>query len=366
MQQLSLKKEISALDAKFEAQKIAFGPIYFQAVMAMLELGVLELIGKHRNGISFRQICEKSGISEYGAEVLVEAAETIDVIRKNEDGLYNITKIGFYLLKDEMTRVNLNYMKYVCYKGADFMKESILEGKPLGLKTLGDWPTLYEGLSQFPEQVKKAWFDFDHYYSDDAFPYALEIVFREKPARLFDIGGNTGKWAIACCGHDDAVKVTILDLPGQLQVARENAEKSDLLDRIDFYRIDLLDASQAIPSGADAIWMSQFLDCFSRSEILQILKNAYQAAGPGTWLYIMEPFFDNQQYEAAKYSLVATSLYFTIMANGNSKMYSVEVMKELVAEAGFETAEVFPLIGDSYHTILKCRKADESQAVSGF
>lgn len=287
---------------------------------------------------------------------MVEAAETIDVIRKNEKGLYNITKIGFYLLKDEMTRVNLNYMKYVCYKGADFMKESLVEGKPLGLKTLGDWPTLYEGLSQFPEPVKKAWFDFDHYYSDDAFPFALEIVFREKPLRLFDVGGNTGKWAIACCNYDENVKVTILDLQGQLDAAKENVTQQNLLDRIDFHRIDLLDPTQLIPEGADAIWMSQFLDCFSKEQILQILRNAYQAASENTWLYIMEPFFDNQRYEAAKYSLVATSLYFTIMANGNSKMYSVAVMKDLVEEAGFDVVEEFPLIGDSYHTILKCKK----------
>ncbi len=351
-----MKKELSALEAKFEAQKIAFGPLYFQTIMAMLELGVLELIGKHRNGISLSDLQEKSNLSEYAIEIMVEAAETIDVIRKNEKGLYNITKIGFYLLKDEMTRVNLNYMKYVCYKGADFMKESLVEGKPLGLKTLGDWPTLYEGLSQFPEPVKKAWFDFDHYYSDDAFPFALEIVFREKPLRLFDVGGNTGKWAIACCNYDENVKVTILDLQGQLDAAKENVTQQNLLDRIDFHRIDLLDPTQLIPEGADAIWMSQFLDCFSKEQILQILRNAYQAASENTWLYIMEPFFDNQRYEAAKYSLVATSLYFTIMANGNSKMYSVAVMKDLVEEAGFDVVEEFPLIGDSYHTILKCKK----------
>lgn len=351
-----MKKELSALDAKFEAQKIAFGPIYFQAVMAMLDLGVLELIGKHRNGISVGDLREKSGLSEYAIEILVEAAETIDVIRKNEKGLYNITKIGFYLLKDEMTRVNLDYMKYVCYNGAAFMKESLLEGKPVGLRTLGDWPTLYEGLSKFPEPVRKAWLAFDHYYSDDAFPYALEIVFREKPARLFDVGGNTGKWAMACCNHDPDVKVTILDLQGQLDIARVNVEENGLIDRIDFHQINLLDQEQKIPGGADAIWMSQFLDCFSKEEISQILKNAHQAASENTWLYIMEPFFDNQRYEAAKYSLVATSLYFTIMANGNSKMYSVDVMKELVEGAGFEVAEEFSLIGDSYHTILKCKK----------
>src|SRR5690606_36067078 len=122
-----------------------------------------------------------------------------------------------------------------------------------------------------------------------------------------------------CCNYDENVKVTILDLQGQLDAAKENVTQQNLLDRIDFHCIDLLDPTQLIPEGADAIWMSQFLDCFSKEQILQILRNAYQAASENTWLYIMEPFFDNQRYEAAKYSLVATSLYFTIMANGNSK-----------------------------------------------
>ena len=35
---------IRAVDAKFEAQKIAFAPLCFQAVRAMLELGLLKAI----------------------------------------------------------------------------------------------------------------------------------------------------------------------------------------------------------------------------------------------------------------------------------------------------------------------------------
>jgi hypothetical protein len=152
------------------------------------------------------------------------------------------------------------------------------------------------------------------------------------------------------------VKIKILDLPVQLKVARANATERGLLGRIDFHAINLLDETQQIPQGADVIWMSQFLDCFSKEQILQILKNACQAASENTTLYILEPFFDNQNYPAAHYSLVATSLYFTIMANGNSKMYRIEVMKDLVNQAGFEVVETYPLIGDSYHTILECRR----------
>ena len=35
--------------------------------------------------------------------------------------------------------------------------------------------------------------------------------------------------------------------------------------------------SNPFPKGYDAIWMSQFLDCFSEEEIVSILKRCYDA-----------------------------------------------------------------------------------------
>ena len=35
---------IRAVDAKFEAQKIAFAPLSFQAIKSMLDLGIMQLI----------------------------------------------------------------------------------------------------------------------------------------------------------------------------------------------------------------------------------------------------------------------------------------------------------------------------------
>ena len=37
--------------------------------------------------------------------------------------------------------------------------------------------------------------------------------------------------------------------------------------------IDFLDHGQAFPTGFDAIWMSQFLDCFSEADIVQIVSD---------------------------------------------------------------------------------------------
>jgi len=349
-----MKKEFTAVEAKNEAQKLAFAPIFFQAIVSLIQTGILGLISKNKKGIQVGEIVNQSGISEYGVRVLLEAAESANVVEFLDENTVVLTKVGIVINADLMTKVNINFVNDVCYDGARFTTESIKTGKPEGLKTLGNWNTLYEGLMQFPERVKTSWLEFDHYYSDAAFNAALQIIFKEKPKMLFDIGGNTGKWAFACCNYDKNVHIKILDLPVQLAIAKKNAEEKGLTGRIDFHPINLLDTSQKIPKGADVIWMSQFLDCFSSEEIVSILKNVRQASDEETTIYILEPFIDNQKFEAATYCLTATSLYFTTMANGNSKMYSTKAMEKFVQQAGLKVIETFPLINDSHQTLLKC------------
>jgi hypothetical protein len=101
--------------------------------------------------------------------------------------------------------------------------------------------------------------------------------------------------------------------------------------------------------------MSQFLDCFSKDQILSILKRAARAIDKGSYVYILELFWDRQKYEASTYSLNATSLYFTCIANGNSRMYHSEDFMDIVKQAGLAIESITDDLGIS-HTLLKCRK----------
>lgn len=103
------------------------------------------------------------------------------------------------------------------------------------------------------------------------------------------------------------------------------------------------------------IWMSQFLDCFSEDEVVRLVSNARDAMDEHAELFIMETLWDKQRFEASTYSLHATSLYFTCVANGNSRMYHSEDMTRLVNEAGLNVIEMIEDIGVS-HTILRCKK----------
>ncbi len=341
----------NALDAKTEAQKLAFAPIVFQTAKSLRDLGILAALDEvKKDGLDAVAISKRTGISEYGVKVLLDMGLSAHIVTWHAPK-YRLANLGHYLLHDGMTRANVDFTADVCYAAMMHLSESIKESKPAGLVELGDWETIYQGLSQLPIAAKESWFNFDHFYSDRSFPLLLERVFAKKPKRLFDIGGNTGKWAQQCCAYDPDVNVTIIDLPQQIEMALAQAKEKGLADRISGVGTNLLDKSKALPQGADVWWMSQFLDCFSPMEILSILRRVREAMSPDAVVYILELFWDAQRYEAATYSLNATSLYFTCLANGNSRFYRSDDFLEIVKEAGFIVTEREDNIGLG-HTLL--------------
>ena len=346
-------RKLSAVEARAEAQRLAFSPFMFQAVRVMVTSGLLTRI-LEKGGMTPEAIHEaQPELSMYAITVLLEAGLACGVLEVS-DGRFSCTKIGWFLARDTLTRTNLNFAHSVCYQGLYHLEEALRDGTPSGLATLGDWPTVYEGLSELPEPARTDWFAFDHYYSDQAFAWALPLVFETPPSRLLDIGGNTGKFAVSAAALNPEVRLTICDLPGQLRVAKTHIEKAGLSQRIAGCEINLLDEKAALPPGHDAAWMSQFLCCFSEPEIVGILGRVRDAVGPNGRVFIMDTFWDRQEHEAAAYSLIATSLYFTAMANGNSRMYKYDAMADCIQSAGLVVEQLHdnPKTG---HTLLVCR-----------
>ena len=386
------EEHLSAREAQRLAEYIAWGPVIFQVSRLMVKFGILEALRDSLDGLTLKEILQKvclkmnsevqqeTQLSVYALKILLEAslsAGTV-LIDKMTDK-YSLSKTGWFLLNDPATRVNIDFNHDVNYRGMFYLEEALREGKPAGLKTLGDWPTIYEGLSQLDPQVQKSWFGFDHFYSDHSFDEALEIVFGKKVKHLMDVGGNTGRFALRCVGYDKDVNVTIVDLPGQIGMMQKNIEGKEGAERISSFATNILDESNQLPKvsemqgpdvsaaqdlaisrslasdeGWDAIWMSQFLDCFSEDEIYSILARAAQVMSKDTTLYIMETFWDRQKYEPASLCLTMTSVYFTVMANGNSKMYHSDDLIKQVVRAGLEVVKIHDGIGQG-HTILEVK-----------
>jgi ubiquinone/menaquinone biosynthesis C-methylase UbiE len=345
----------TALEAQAAAQWIAFAPFVFQCARVLRDTGILQLLEKNAvtGGLTLAEVAARAKLSEYGARVLLEGGLGIGVVKLKDDR-YATTKTAYFLMHDPITRANLDFTQDVNYQGLFNLEDSIREGKPLGLAVHGPWKTLYEALAHFTPKVRESWLAFDHIYSDAAFPDALPHVFRRKPATLLDIGGNTGKFTLQCLRHDPDVRVTIVDLPGQLNMARATLGQAGLLDRVTLHEANLLDPASRLPAGLDAIWMSQFLDCFSEDEVVSILRRCREVLAPGGYVYVLETFWDRQRHDSGAFSLQMTSLYFTALANGNSRMYETGTFGTLIRKAGLRVVEQTDHLGTG-HTLLACQ-----------
>jgi hypothetical protein len=350
----------TALEAMEKAQWLAFAPVVFQASRALRNLGILSAIEQRRMlGMTADEIELECKLSPYGTRVLCESGLAIGLLYIKKDK-YFLTKTASFFINDKLTEANCDFVNDVCYKGLFDLEKSIVTGKPEGLKTFGDWPTVYQALSELPAQAQESWFKFNHYYSDQAFDEVLPLVFSQSPKKILDIGGNTGKFAFQCLSYSPDVNVSIMDLPGQLNMAKQAAVENGNENRMGFIESNILDETQQIPSGFDVIWMSQFLDCFSDEQIISILKRCVNAMNENDLVCILEPFWDRQRFKTSAFSLQMTSLYFTNIANGNSQMYHSAVFAEFVKAAGLETESMHDGIGIC-HTLIVCRKKQSAK-----
>lgn len=339
-----------------KVHQLAFSPLFFQGAMAARDLGVLGAVcAAKQDGLNVAEVMQKAAVSKYVARVLLEGCLAMELVTLEGDR-YKITDAGRLWLFDKMTIVNANFVRDVCYRGAARLEDSLRSGKAEGLSELGDFRSLYDGLTRLPPRAMESWLAFDHYYSDGTFPMVLPKVFEHAPRRLLDVGGNTGKWAMLCLSRDPNVEITVIDLPGQLEVLVQNVAAAGHADRLRTVAAELTDHDIQFPTGFDAVWMSQFLDCFGEDDVASLLRRGRAALAPGGRLYVMETFWDRQPNDVGELCLQGTSLYFTCIANGAGRMYHSNDLLELIAGAGLR------VVGDEdlglCHTLLTCVAAE--------
>ena len=350
------QEKLSGADALLEAQKIAFGPIVFQCARLLRDWGIFELLQKNRKtALSVKEIAKECDLTIYAVQVLCESGFSMGAL-DFKDEKYTITNIGYFLQNDEMTKANLNYNHDVNYLGLFYLDESLKKGEPTGLHKAFDTneETIYPLLTKLPKKAKDSWFGFDHFYSDAAFKTLVDIMSKKDIKSMLDIGGNTGKWSVALTSASPDTTVTILDHQPQINEALIRAKEHGVEGRVKGHPIDLLDHTISFPSNVDAVWMSQFLDCFGVNDIVNILRRAKNALSNDGKVYIVEPFWDRQSHEIGAYCLINTSPYFTALANGTSKMYRASEFEKFANEAGLEVEEQIDGLGFG-HTLMVCK-----------
>jgi hypothetical protein len=126
---------MSLSEARFEAQKIAFAPLVFQAARLLRELGILAALAAARSGLTLEEIVEKVDASRYGVLVLLEAGLGAGLVRADGER-YLLTTTGAVILKDSLTRVNMDFMHHGCFQAMFYLEMRSGVAEPAGLREI--------------------------------------------------------------------------------------------------------------------------------------------------------------------------------------------------------------------------------------
>jgi hypothetical protein len=166
-------------------------------------------------------------------------------------------------------------------------------------------------------------------------------------ARLLDLGGGPGTYAIHFCLENPGLSATVFDQPATRPFALATAGRFGVGDRVSFAPGDFL--SDPLPGGFDAAWLSQILHGDGPADCRSIVAKAAGALNPGGVLFIHEFILD----DAGDTPLFATLFALNMLVQTrNGQSYTEGELRAMMEGAGLADIRRLPFRGPNDSGIL--------------
>jgi ubiquinone/menaquinone biosynthesis C-methylase UbiE len=155
------------------------------------------------------------------------------------------------------------------------------------------------------------------------------------PCKVLDIAAGHGMYGIAIARHNRNAEIHAVDWPTVLQVARENAEKSGVIDNWHALSGSAFDVE--FGSGYDIALVTNFLHHFDPPTVEKLLRKIHRALAPNGRAVILE-FVPNED----RISPPQTALFSLIMLTGTpgGDAYTFPEYERMCRNAGFSSVEM--------------------------
>jgi 2-polyprenyl-3-methyl-5-hydroxy-6-metoxy-1,4-benzoquinol methylase len=158
---------------------------------------------------------------------------------------------------------------------------------------------------------------------------AKAIRLADSPTALLDVAGGHGWFSAELCKRHEALRATVIDLPGSVRVGREIIAKAGLSDRVEHREGDMFEADLAGPY--DGALVFDIIHHLSGDQVLALLRRVRAALEPGATLAILDMFRSDSRRQRA--SAAALGLLFHLTSGAD--LHSPEELAGYVTGAGF-------------------------------
>lgn len=315
------------------------GYIYSQTLVTACDLGLFTLLSKIP-GASQKELQKSLGTSEHGTRVLMLAVCACGLVRRDENGGYRNTGLSEKALVETSPQSMVKFVQFnyrIQQRCTAQFTRSLREDRNAGLDELpGPGKTLYSRLAVYPD-LETLFQEAMGAYTRLA-PKMAEVPEFHSVQNLLDVGGGDASNAIRLCHRYPNLRVTVLDIPTVIEIARAAVERAGLSDRIQCVARDMFIDDWG--GEHDSILLSHVVEIFSPTKISFLYRKARMSL-PGNGRLFVWTIMANDD-ETAALQAAKSSVYFLCVASGEGMAYPAKEHQRLMQEAGFMNVKVYP------------------------
>ncbi|MGO8672303.1 MAG: methyltransferase [Capsulimonadaceae bacterium] len=304
--------------------QLAFGYAPPLILEAAIRHGVFDVLDEGPKSLA--RVTSETGASERGLKAVMNALVGLEFLRKDEAGLYCLTPESATFLVTTKPSFQGGILRHTSER------------------LLPKWLTLTEivrtGKPSYPVNQETVGGEFFHELVQDIFPMsylpaqnlaeALGLAKADAPISVLDIATGSGVWGIALAQKSRYVRVTGVDWPEVVPVARQYAERFGLSDRFSFVEGDILAVD--FGTGHQIATLGHILHSEGLDRSKALLSKVFGALEPGGLIAIAEMVPDEGRASPPFPLIFAVNM---LVNTDTGDTFTFNEMKSWLEEAGF-------------------------------
>ncbi|MDZ7666664.1 MAG: methyltransferase [Desulfotignum sp.] len=305
---------------------------------AGVKLDIFTCIGP--DTLTAKQVTQRRHLDLRGTTMLLDALAAMDLLTKTTSGYANTPAAAKFLSK--ASDQYIGYMILHHHHLADSwvrMDEAVTGGGPIR-----------ERSSVSSDQWREAFLMGMFNNAMATAPAVAQALDLSGCARLLDMGGGPGTYAIHFCRANPDLTAVVFDLPTTRPFAEKIIEQFGLSDRIRFAAGDYTTQDIPLDQEFDAAWLSHVLHGEGPEKAADIVAHAAKTLVPGGQLlihdFILEDTRDRPEF-AALFSLNM------LLGTESGQSYTESEIREMMTAAGLTDIARLDYTGPTQSGILK-------------
>jgi 2-polyprenyl-3-methyl-5-hydroxy-6-metoxy-1,4-benzoquinol methylase len=300
-----------------EIREMAMGFQRSRVVLTGIELRVWTALGDER--LTSAALSSRLGTHPRATDRLLNALVAIGLLAK-ADGLFANTRAsGRYLVEtspDFIAGMGHTASMWRAWSG---MTDAVRQGAP----------AVREAINDRGEGWLEPFIAAMHYRAALQAPVVASMLDLGGVARVLDVGGGSGAFAMAFARQNPSVQAVVLDLPNVLPITRRYVEEAGLSARVTTATGDYL--KDPLPGGFDLAFLSAVVHSNSPEENAALVRKCAAALNPGGRVAIMDWVMEEERTAPAMGAMFALNM---LVATDHGDTFTEGEMRRWIRDAG--------------------------------